>query len=96
MRILKVYTTGFYCKFRFPPNCGLGITSITILVIAVLYHTLSLGNKATSFSETRKEELINNRSNVIRVMVHAKPKSPSHKEVTTNFSHPYFIHKTYS
>lgn len=69
---------------RILPKCGLGIISITILVIAVLYHTLSLGNKATPSSETHKEELINKRSNVIRVIIHAEAKSPSHKEITTN------------
>lgn len=50
----------------------------------MLYHALSLGNKATPSSETHKEELINKRSNVLRVTVPVEPKSPSHKEVTTN------------
>lgn len=69
---------------RILPNRGLGIISTTILVLAVLYHKLSLENKATPSSEHHKEELIINRSNVIGVVIHAEAKSPSHKEVATN------------
>lgn len=69
---------------RILPNRGLGIISTTILVLAVLYHQLSLENKATPSSEHHKEELIINRSNVIGVVIHAEAKSPSHKEVATN------------
>lgn len=64
--------------------------SVTVLVIAVLYHTLSLGNKATPSSETHKKELINNRSNVIRVIVHSEATAPRHKDVTTN-SHIHIV-----
>lgn len=72
---------------RFLSNSGLGSISITVLITAVLYHILSLGNdKLLSLRKFRKSNRLKNKGrNFVGVTVRVKAKSFILKEATISF-----------